>query len=127
MSFFALIFEAYFIFSAVIFALISGFFYGEDVTPVIYIQDKVNGAPQDGLSYCFAHYFGVFLTASLVFVVYCGMKKNKPYINDELTLPSFVSGIIWGVAQTLFMISIKNLSQSIAGAIGGKDLKGVLL
>ncbi|KAI6176017.1 hypothetical protein M3Y97_00753200 [Aphelenchoides bicaudatus] len=103
---------------AIVFALISGFFYGEDVTPVITVQDSIKGAPQDGLSYCFAHYMGIFVTASLVMVAYCGVKKNKPYINDELTLPSFVSGLIWGVAQTLFMISIKHLSQSVCGAIG---------
>jgi glucose uptake protein GlcU len=51
-------------------------------------------------------------------MVYCVVKKNKPYINDELTFPSFISGLIWGIAQTLFMMSIKILSQSIAGAIG---------
>jgi hypothetical protein len=59
---------------AIIFALVSGFFYGEDVTPVIMAQDRYKNAPQDGLSYCFAHYMGVFLTASLVFCVYCGVK-----------------------------------------------------
>ncbi|KAI6217836.1 hypothetical protein M3Y99_01748600 [Aphelenchoides fujianensis] len=44
--------------------------------------------------------------------------KNKPYVNDELTLPSLASGGIWGVAQTLFNCSLKNLSQSVSGPIG---------
>ncbi|KAI6220125.1 hypothetical protein M3Y99_01618800 [Aphelenchoides fujianensis] len=114
------------------FSLVSGFFYGVDAVPLIYAQDNYVGAPQDGLSYCFAHYMGVFVTSSLVMTVYCVIKrvkktfllsqflcrKNKPYVNDELTLPSLASGGIWGVAQTLFNCSLKNLSQSVSGPIG---------
>jgi glucose uptake protein GlcU len=103
---------------AIVFSLVSGFFYGVDAVPLIYAQDNYVGAPQDGLSYCFAHYMGVFVTSSLVMTVYCVVRKNKPYVNDELTLPSLASGGIWGVAQTLFNCSLKNLSQSVSGPIG---------
>ncbi|CAD5228489.1 unnamed protein product [Bursaphelenchus xylophilus] len=106
---------------AIAFALLAGFFYGENVTPVVHVQDHPDlypDAPQDGLSYCLSHYMGIFLTASLIFFVYSIAKKNKPFVSAELTVPSFLSGLIWGTAQTLFIVATKNLSQSVCGPIG---------
>ncbi|CAD5220740.1 unnamed protein product [Bursaphelenchus okinawaensis] len=106
---------------AVSFSLLAGFFYGENVTPVVYVQDHLEiypDAPQDGLSYCLSHYTGIFLTASLIFFTYSVAKKNKPFVSAELTVPSFLSGFIWGTAQTLFIVATKHLSQSVCGPIG---------
>lgn len=45
-------------------------------------------------------------------------RRNRPFVSAELTLPSFCSGLIWGLAQTLFIEATKHLSQSVSGPIG---------
>ncbi|KAI6219838.1 hypothetical protein M3Y99_01636100 [Aphelenchoides fujianensis] len=96
---------------AIVFSLVSGFFYGVDAVPLIYAQDNYVGAPQDGLSYCFAHYMGVFVTSSLVMTVYCVVKRVK----KTLLLSQF---LLQKEQATLFNCSLKNLSQSVSGPIG---------
>ncbi|CAJ0559265.1 unnamed protein product, partial [Mesorhabditis spiculigera] len=75
----------------IVLALISGCFYGLTFVPVIYMQDNLDkfpGAPVDGLSYVFSHYFGIFISGTALFLGYAIFKKNKPIINPEITLPS---------------------------------------
>lgn len=40
---------------------------------MVHVQDHPElyaDPPQDGLSYCFSHFMGIFCTASLIFLVY---------------------------------------------------------
>ncbi|KAI6198302.1 hypothetical protein M3Y99_01888800 [Aphelenchoides fujianensis] len=85
-----------------------------NVVPAIRIQDTYEDAPQDGISYVFSHFSGVFCTSTTIMFVYCVVKKNRPFVNPEIVLPSFLSGGIWAGAQTLFI----HLSQSVSGPIG---------
>lgn len=52
-----------------------------------------------------------------MFVVYCILKKNRPFVNAELVLPSLISGVIWAIAQGLFIVCMGHLSVSVAGPI----------
>ena len=40
--------------------------------------------------------------------------RGSPLINPRLVLPSFVSGLMWGVAQTMWFIANDALSVSVA-------------
>ena len=81
----------------------------------------------NGLDYVFSHYFGIFVTATFIFLGYAIFswvlfshrileffsRKNRPAINNEIVLPSFVSGIFWAVAQSSFFVANDNLSQTV--------------
>ncbi|KAI6233749.1 hypothetical protein M3Y99_00890500 [Aphelenchoides fujianensis] len=101
-------------------ALFAGFLFGEDVTPLIIMQDNPAvwpNAPTNNENFIFSYYVGIFLTTSLVFAGYCVVKKNRPFVNNELALPSMVSGVMWSVAQGLFIICTHHLSVSVSGPI----------
>lgn len=58
-------------------ALIAGLFYGMTFVPVIYMMDnpdKFPSFPDDSLAYVFSHYFGIFLTATVIFIGYAMVK-----------------------------------------------------
>uniref|UniRef100_A0A1I7XNW7 Transmembrane protein 144 n=1 Tax=Heterorhabditis bacteriophora TaxID=37862 RepID=A0A1I7XNW7_HETBA len=97
-------------------ALCSGVFYGMTFVPVIYMLDnpeKYPGQPTDGLAYVFSHYFGIFITATAIFLGYIIVKRNNPVINPQIVLPSFGSGLLWAVAQSSFFVANENLSQTV--------------
>lgn len=41
-------------------------------------------------------------------------RKNKPVINNQITLPAYIAGLLWIVAQTSFFIANENLSQTVS-------------
>ncbi|CAD6190985.1 unnamed protein product [Caenorhabditis auriculariae] len=97
-------------------AMGAGVFYGMTFVPVIYMIDnpeKFPGQPSEGLAYVFSHYFGIFLTATTLFVIYAIFKKNRPTVNGQLCLPALASGTLWGIAQTSFFVANQNLSQTV--------------
>ncbi|KAJ1373197.1 hypothetical protein KIN20_035545 [Parelaphostrongylus tenuis] len=97
-------------------ALCSGIFYGITFVPVNYMidnPDKFPNYPKDGLAYVFSHYFGIFLTASAIFIGYALIKKNKPIVPPSIFLPAFATGLLWGVGQASFFIANQHLSQAI--------------
>lgn len=47
----------------------------------------------------FSHFCGIWLSATLYFLIYCAITKNKPVVYAETTLPGVVSGMIWATAQ----------------------------
>ncbi|EYC25578.1 hypothetical protein Y032_0011g1283 [Ancylostoma ceylanicum] len=61
-------------------ALIAGVFYGMTFVPVIFMIDNPEtfpNYPQDGLAYVFSHYFGIFLTATAIFIGYAIIKIRQ--------------------------------------------------
>lgn len=97
-------------------ALIAGLFYGMTFVPVIYMMDnpdKFPSFPDDSLAYVFSHYFGIFLTATVIFIGYAMVKGNRPVVPPSIFLPSLVTGMLWGIAQTSFFIANQHLSQAV--------------
>jgi len=100
-----------------ILAIVSGLFFGLNVSPTTYITqhlEKFPGAQKNGLHYVFAHYTGILLTSFFYYVLYIIVKRNKPYLDVQSILPAFISGIMWGIAQAALIFANAILGQSIA-------------
>ncbi|KAK6052109.1 hypothetical protein COOONC_10387 [Cooperia oncophora] len=98
-------------------AIMAGVFYGLNFVPVIYMVDnpqRYPGYPVDGLSYVFSHFFGIFLSATAIFLGYTLFKKGEPFMTSQMVLPSFLAGLLWATAQTAFFIANQHLSQAIS-------------
>jgi len=68
----------------------------------MYAQEHYANASQDPLDYVFAHFCGVLLTSIFWFLVYCAKRAREgrePDLYPAVTLPAFVSGLMWAVAQ----------------------------
>ncbi|PIO69710.1 hypothetical protein TELCIR_08463, partial [Teladorsagia circumcincta] len=97
-------------------ALVAGVFYGITFVPVIVMienPDIFPSYPDDGLAYVFSHYVGIFITASVIFVSYAAVKRNRVLIPTFIILPSILAGLLWGIAQSSFFIANQHLSQAV--------------
>ncbi|VDD96943.1 unnamed protein product [Enterobius vermicularis] len=52
-----------------------------------------------GTSYVFANQCGIFVTSTLVFLLYVLYKRSRPVINPRIVLPAFITGGMWSIAQ----------------------------
>ncbi|CAD5113163.1 DgyrCDS2352 [Dimorphilus gyrociliatus] len=95
-------------------ALYAGSMYGLSFTPVIYIQDRYDGASDNGLDYVFAYFTGILATSTLFMFIYCIFMKNKPRVYPKAILPGIISGIMWGIADAGWFIANKVLSAPIS-------------
>jgi len=87
--------------------------FGNTFTPPDYIRLNQHG-PTAPLDYVFSHFIGIFATSTLWFVVYCAYMRGAPMINPRLTLPGFISGVMWAIAQTMWFLANDQLSVSVA-------------
>ena len=86
-------------------------------TPSTYIQDHHEKYPQstkNGLHYIFSMYTGILFSSLIYYMIYIMCKKNRPYISIESIFPAFLSGIMWGIAQSGFILANSVLSQAIS-------------
>ncbi|VUZ55607.1 unnamed protein product [Hymenolepis diminuta] len=94
-------------------AIIAGFFYGTNFMPVIYIQQQ-EGNSQAGLDYVFAHFLGIWLASSIIFVIYSLFKKNSPWLpSNQAILPSLLSGVLWAIAQSSWFVANAALGEPV--------------
>uniref|UniRef100_A0A1I7X7P2 Transmembrane protein 144 n=1 Tax=Heterorhabditis bacteriophora TaxID=37862 RepID=A0A1I7X7P2_HETBA len=93
--------------------VVVGAFYGNVLTPINYLITKSGetGMPADVAPYFFSHCIGAVLTATIIFMFYSIYRKNRPFINPEITLPSLTSGIIYGIAMCTFFMANQHLGQ----------------
>ncbi|KAK6038194.1 hypothetical protein COOONC_24301 [Cooperia oncophora] len=84
------------------------------LTPINYLMFRSDetGNPPDVSSYFFSYCFGALLSSTLIFMVYSGVRLNRPFVNPEITLPSLVSGIIYGIAVYCFFLANQHLDQA---------------
>uniref|UniRef100_A0A4W3HE32 Transmembrane protein 144a n=1 Tax=Callorhinchus milii TaxID=7868 RepID=A0A4W3HE32_CALMI len=101
-------------------AMCSGLLYGSSFAPVLYIKnhafkndDKYFGASQFDIDYVFAYCSGIILTSTVYFLIYCGVKKNKPSVYSTAILPAFFSGLLWGIANSAWFLANYYLSAVI--------------
>ncbi|XP_033114017.1 transmembrane protein 144-like isoform X2 [Anneissia japonica] len=95
-------------------SMVAGIFYGVNFVPCLWIQDHIEGASENGLDYVFSHFCGILFTSSTYFFVYCILKKNQPQLPPGIVLPSLVSGVMWGIADSGWFVANFYLSQSVA-------------
>lgn len=87
----------------------AGLCYGSTFTPVNYIIDhpnQFNNASTKSINYTFSHFSGIYLTSTLIFILYIIFKQNKPFVNNTIILPSLLAGLIWAVAQMAWYLII---------------------
>ncbi|CAI4231319.1 unnamed protein product [Auanema sp. JU1783] len=99
--------------------LFVGFLYGNMVTPINYAI--ANGANPHMHNHFFASTVGSLFTSTFIFAGYGLYKKNRPFINPELALPSLLSGLIYGAATCCMLAAIEHLGQIIAYPIISKS------
>ena len=56
-------------------------------------------APKNGLAYVFSHFTGIFLTATVILILYVAYSQNDPQVNPKLVGPAILSGSVWALAM----------------------------
>ncbi|GAM25115.1 hypothetical protein SAMD00019534_082900, partial [Acytostelium subglobosum LB1] len=96
-------------------AIFSGLLYGTNMVPMqLWKQAHATASP---LEFVFSHFSGIFLFNTAVFVLYSVISR-PPQIYPQTILPSFVSGVLWGIAQVGMMVATQNLGYTIGFPIG---------
>jgi hypothetical protein len=106
----------------ILFSLVAGLLSGSTFTAPEYVVDSVlrysgplAGSPFPGasttlLDHVYSHFTGIFLASAVYFFVYCVVSRNRPWISAPLLLPSFISGVTWGLAMVSWFVANENLS-----------------
>jgi len=102
-------------------SMVAGCLFGCAFNPVIYVQDNYLPRPphpdapsQNGLDYVFAVFSGIYATSTTLFIAYCIYMKNKPRLYPRVILPGFVSGVMWGIADSSWFVANSALSAAIS-------------
>lgn len=103
----------------VVLALFAGIFFGVNFNPAQYVAnhpDKFPGAsPPDRLAdYAFAHFSGIFASATIYMLAYGVVAGNAPKLYPRITVPAMISGVMWAIAQISFFYANANIGQSIS-------------
>lgn len=104
------------IFRAIFFSAIAGICYGLTFVPVTYIQEnpeKFINPPKNAIDYAFSHYTGIYVTSTMVLLLYLIYTQNNPFVNRKTILPAFFAGLNWSVAQLAWFYANDILSQVI--------------
>ncbi|KAE9551855.1 hypothetical protein FO519_004929 [Halicephalobus sp. NKZ332] len=91
-----------------------GLLHGAFLTPIVYVQDNDPQASSNVLDYVFSHFSAAFTFSTIYFLLYAVFKRNKPYVEANLVLPSAIYGVLWSIGMTLFFISNHKLSQTVS-------------
>ena len=94
----------------------SGMFYGFMFLPISLMTTQAHNNTYyspDSIDYAFPYTVGIFLMGTLVLVVYCFIKLNKPSINPQALLPGLFSGGIWAAGAMVWIYVNGILSSSI--------------
>ncbi len=93
-------------------ACFAGLCYGFNMAPVIYLSQKYPCAGP--FAFAFSHFSGIFLTSTVIMLVYAIVKKNQPYIEPRSVLGGLGGGCLWGLAQCAWFAANVNLGPAIA-------------
>lgn len=96
-----------------------GFLYGNFYSPINYVMNT-RGSSQDVRTYFLSYCLGSFFTSTVMFLGYCIVRRNVPRVNPELSMPSLLSGILYGVGMISFFSACQHLDQIIAYPILSK-------
>lgn len=95
-------------------AIFAGTCYGLNFLPSTLIQDHVIGASKNGLDYVFNQFCGILAASIVYFLVYCAATGNKPFVNPQIILPGFLSGVMWATAQAGWFVANVDIGYSAA-------------
>jgi len=100
-------------------AILSGILYGVNMVPMMLWSQKETreGRPPGTLDFVFSHFTGIYLYSTVVFIVYC-LVVRPPKMYPAATLPSVISGAMWGIAQCGLMSATQILGYTVGFPIG---------
>ncbi|KJH43778.1 hypothetical protein DICVIV_10207 [Dictyocaulus viviparus] len=107
---------------ATVLTIPTGALYGNMTTPMCHLVGKI-GFDQEIQTYStffFSFALGAFTMSSIIFMVYSLYRRNRPFINPELTAPSLLSGLMYGAATSLFFYTNQHLDPIVAYPILAK-------
>lgn len=98
---------------------VAGILYGANFDPPSYVAQRANnpaypGASSNLVDYVLPHFLGIFLANTFFFLAYAALKRGEPMLLPRVTLPGFLSGAMWALAQSAWFIANGRLSLSIA-------------
>ncbi|KAK5576520.1 hypothetical protein RB653_007664 [Dictyostelium firmibasis] len=96
--------------SGISMSIICGILLGVNMIPMqLWKQSHPEASPFDII---FSQFAGVFLFNAFIFMLYAMIKKS-PQIYPKTIFPSFVSGVMWGIANCGLMVSTQNLGYTV--------------
>ncbi|KAK6041926.1 hypothetical protein COOONC_20568, partial [Cooperia oncophora] len=112
----------FFNFSATFLTIVTGFLYGNMMTPMNYMitQGEASGHSLTYSIFFFSFCLGALVTSTTIFTCYSLYRRNRPFINPELTVPSLLSGLMYGTATFFFFNANHHLDPIVAYPILAK-------
>lgn len=81
-------------------SVFAGLMYGLNFDPCHYAWKKWYSESYKEMDMEFSQFCGILLASFFYLCCYCIYKKNKPDVYVKSIFPGFISGIMWGIAQT---------------------------
>lgn len=100
-------------------SLLSGVLYGVNFNPAENLRLQSGAHSDDALDYVFSQFCGIFGTTLVAFALHYLHVVRKatdryPELRQETIVPAFISGVMWGIAQTSWFVANRVLSMSIS-------------
>uniref|UniRef100_A0A0K0D794 Transmembrane protein 144 n=1 Tax=Angiostrongylus cantonensis TaxID=6313 RepID=A0A0K0D794_ANGCA len=116
-------------FSATLLTIFTGVLYGNMTTPMCHLVGKTGADehPQTYTTFFFSFSLGALMMSSIIFMIYSLLvslykiyefstkyahsffRRNRPFINPEITAPSLLAGLMYGTATFLFFFTNQHL------------------
>jgi len=91
-------------------AILAGALYGTNFNPPQYLIDNCPTCSKVGLDYVFPHFCGIYISSTFYFIIYCVIKKNKPWVPSEVAYPAYLSGFMWALADVSWFVANSSLA-----------------
>ncbi|VDM56633.1 unnamed protein product [Angiostrongylus costaricensis] len=96
---------------ATLLTIFTGALYGNMTTPMCHLVRKTGADehPQTYTTFFFSFSLGALMMSSIIFMIYSLYRRNRPFINPEITAPSLLAGLMYGTATFLFFFTNQHL------------------
>jgi len=102
-------------------SVVAGILFGSNFAPPTHLIDDQTSVDRNGLhfspngiDYVFSHFTGIILTSLFWFLAYCILMNNRPQVNNQVILPGWLSGVLWGISQASWFVANDNLGLTTA-------------
>ena len=95
-------------------SIFAGLMYGVNFDPCDYAWRKWYKDSYQAMDMEFSQFCGILLASFFYLCCYCIYKKNKPDVYVKSIFPGFLSGLMWGIAQTGWFFANASLGPVIS-------------
>ncbi|VDO77780.1 unnamed protein product [Haemonchus placei] len=89
-------------------------------SPLAPKKSETGGGSLTYTTFFFSFCLGALVTSTIIFSCYSVYRRNRPFINPELTAPSLLSGLMYGTATCFFFSANQHLDPIVAYPILAK-------